>query len=230
MAFNQIHSVLKRLNPHDQNDAFMKLLSEASRRHSYFQSFFVDLKQYAKLRNALVHEKLRMRTYIACPQEEVVLHIEKIARLLTAPPKAMTIASKTVITLLSSHSIEYIIQTMNTSSYNQFPIYQDGKFTFLLTEGGLIGWLAANIRNGQIQLTNHTAAELRAYEDMHNVIFVRKDLTIFEIEDLFEESFQQEKKLEAAIVTETGSPFENPLGIITPWDLIEIDLLDSSQK
>jgi hypothetical protein len=144
--------VLKRLNPHDQNDAFMKLLSEASRRHSYFQSFFVDLKQYAKLRNALVHEKLRMRTYIACPHEEVVIHIEKIARLLTAPPKAMTIASKTVITLLSSHSIEYIIQTMNTLSYNQFPIYQDGKFSFLLTEGGLTGWLATNIRNGKIQL------------------------------------------------------------------------------
>jgi hypothetical protein len=88
VAFNQIHSVLKRLNPHDQNDAFMKLLSEASRRHSYFQSFFVDLKQYAKLRNALVHEKLRMRTYIACPHEEVVLHIEKIARLLTAPAQS----------------------------------------------------------------------------------------------------------------------------------------------
>lgn len=105
----------------------MKLLSEASRRHSYFQSFFVDLKQYAKLRNALVHEKLRMRTFIAYPHEEVVLHIEKIARLLTASHKAITIASKTVITLLSSHSIEYIIQTMNTSSYNQFPIYQDGK-------------------------------------------------------------------------------------------------------
>jgi hypothetical protein len=31
------------------------------------------------------------------------------------------------------------------------------------------------------------------------------------------------KKLEAVIITENGKKDEAPLGIITPWDLIEID-------
>lgn len=69
----------------------------------------------------------------------------------------MKIATKTVVSLQSTHSIEYVIKTMDTSSYNQFPIYQDHKFSFLLTEGGLTSWLASNIKDGQINLVNSTA-------------------------------------------------------------------------
>ncbi|WP_226670861.1 CBS domain-containing protein [Metabacillus litoralis] len=225
VAFNNIHHVLKQLNPHEYQDAFMKLLSISSRKHHFIQSFYGDLKQFAKLRNALVHEKLQTDTYIATPNEEIVLQIEKIARQLSAPPKVMKIATKTVVTLQSTHSIEYVIKTMATSSYNQFPIYQDHQFSFLLTEGALTNWLARHIKDGQINLTKSTADELKGYEDEHNVSFVSKNMNILELEDLFEQFFQQKRKLEAVIVTENGSSNERPLGIITPWDLIEIDLL-----
>ncbi|MBM7606355.1 putative transcriptional regulator [Metabacillus crassostreae] len=225
VAFNRIHHVLKTLNPHEYQDAFVKLLSISSRKHPFINSFYVDLKQFAKLRNALVHERLQTNTYIATPNEDVVLQIEKIARQLSAPPKVMKIATKTVVTLQSTHSIEYVIKTMDTSSYNQFPIYRDHEFSFLLTEGGLTSWLASNIKDGQINLTKSTANELNGFEDKHNVSFVSKNMNILELEDLFEQYFQQKKKLEAVIVTENGSRNERPLGIITPWDLIEIDLL-----
>jgi hypothetical protein len=36
----------------------------------------------------------------------------------------------------------------------------------------------------------------------------------------------QNKRLEAVIITESGLQTENPLGIVTSWDLVEIDVLD----
>ncbi|PMC33732.1 hypothetical protein CJ195_26885 [Bacillus sp. UMB0899] len=225
VAFNQIHHVLKQLNPYEHNDAFMKLLSDASRKHTYIQSFYGDLKQFAKLRNALVHERRQTNTYIATPHEKVVKQIEQISSFLSAPPKVLTIATKTVVYLHSNDSLEYVIKMMNSSSYNQFPIYENEKFSFLLTEGGLTSWLASHIKDGRIDLNQSTARDLKRFEDDHNVSFISKHKNILELEDLFEEYFQKQLKLEAVIVTENGSPYEKPLGIITSWDLIEIDLL-----
>jgi predicted transcriptional regulator len=225
VAFNQIHGVLKRMNPHEYNDAFMKLLTETSQKHRYIQNFFYELRQFAKLRNALVHEKLKVRTYIATPSVEVVKLIEKIAGLLIKPPAVMNIASKSVATIDLTTTIEEVIQLMHQSSYNQLPVYENGVFVFLLTEDGLTSWLASSIQNGTIHLNGHTARDIQDYEKEHNVAFVGRYLDIFELEDMYEEAFQNHKKLEAVIVTETGSPLEKPIGIITTWDLIEIDLI-----
>ncbi|MBD7964925.1 CBS domain-containing protein [Fictibacillus norfolkensis] len=225
VAFNQIHGVLKRMNPHEYNDAFMKLLTETSQKHRYIQNFFYELRQFAKLRNALVHEKLKVRTYIATPSEEAVTLIEKIASLLTRPPAVTNIASKSVATIDLTTPIEEVIQLMHESSYNQLPVYENGVFVFLLTEDGLTSWLASSIRNGTIDLNGHTASEIQDYEKEHNVAFLGRNINIFELEDMYEDAFQSHRKLEAVIITETGSPLEKPLGIITTWDLIEIDLI-----
>lgn len=225
VAFNQIHGVLKRMNPHEYNDAFMKLLTETSQKHRYIQNFFYELRQFAKLRNALVHEKLKVRTYIATPSKEAVTLIEKIASLLNRPPAVTNIASKSVTTIDLTTPIEKVIQLMHESSYNQLPVYENGVFVFLLTEDGLTSWLASSIRNGTIDLNGHTASEIQDYEKEHNVAFIGRNINIFELEDMYEGAFQSHRKLEAVIVTETGSPLEKPLGIITTWDLIEIDLM-----
>lgn len=76
VAFNQIHHILKRLNPNEYNDAFMKLLTDSSRKHRVIQQVYYDLKQFAKLRNALVHEKLERKTFIATPMKTRFLKLK----------------------------------------------------------------------------------------------------------------------------------------------------------
>ncbi|WP_078553691.1 CBS domain-containing protein [Bacillus alkalicellulosilyticus] len=225
VAFNQIHEVLKRLNQFETNDAFMKLLTDTSNKHNYIRSFYYDLRQFAKLRNALVHEKFKKKTYIATPHEETVRSIERIARLLKQPITVMNIATSNVLTLQMEMTIDQVIQTMNNSEYNQYPVYQNGSFSFLLTDGGLTKWLGTMLTQESIQFSSYTTADIQLHEKDHVVEFVPQSMNIFELEDLFEELFQDGRKLEAVIVTENGSPAEQPLGIVTAWDLIEIDLL-----
>jgi predicted transcriptional regulator len=225
VAFNQIHEVLKRINPYEYSDAFMKLLTDSSRKHRSIQRFYYELRQFAKLRNALVHDRVKIHTYIATPSLESVLLIEKISKLLSTPPSVTSIATRSVVSVQLDTTIEQVIKIMAQSSYNQFPVYEDGAFVFLLTEGGLTSWLASSIKNELISFTGKKVSCIQKYENDHNVAFVHRQTDIFELEDIFEESFQNHRKLEAVIVTENGSPLEKPLGIITPWDLIEIDLL-----
>ncbi|MEH7886648.1 CBS domain-containing protein [Bacillus sp. JJ1609] len=225
VAFNQIHAVLKRLNPNENVDAFVKLLSDTRKKHASIESFYYELKQFAKLRNALVHEKLNMHTYIATPSEETVLQIERIASSLSNPPLVLNIATSAVVTIDFHATLEHVIHVMKTSSYSQFPVYNQGRFQFLLTEKGLTNWISSNIKDGMIRLTGIKANNLAVFEDEHNVKFINRKMDIFELEEIFEEAFQKKQRLEAVIVTETGSPVETPLGIITPWDLIEIDII-----
>ena len=52
---------------------------------------------------------------------------------------------------------------------------------------------------------------------------VSKDINIFEIENIFEKAHKKKRKIEGVIITENGKIDEVPLGIITAWDLIQID-------
>ncbi len=76
-AFNQIHENLKKLVSAD-TDKFTSLLRYGNHLKSV-QAYQDELYQYAKLRNAIVHEKVSPGYYIAEPHEKVVERIEKIA-------------------------------------------------------------------------------------------------------------------------------------------------------
>jgi predicted transcriptional regulator len=227
VAFNLIHNVLKRLNPYEENDAFTKMLSVSRRKHAYLNSFYYELKQFAKLRNALVHEKFEKQTYIATPHEKTVEIIERIAKYLSQPPSVMEIATKEVIQFKLTDSLETIVKQMKVNSYHQFPVYGEDKFAFLLTDRGVTKWFSSHIKNGVVEIAQSTATDLLSYENDHYVLFVSTQMNIFELEEIYEKSFKENRKLEAVIVTEKGSPLEQPLGMITSWDLIEIDLLYS---
>ncbi len=227
VAFNLIHNVLKRLNPYAESDAFTKMLSISRRKHAFLNSFYYELKQFAKLRNALVHEKFEKQTYIATPHEKTVEIIERIAKYLSKPPSVMEIATKEIVQFHLIESLETILKKMDIHCYHQFPVYNNEKFAFLLTDRGITKWFSSHIKNGVIEIAQATASDLQPFENEHYVLFVSKEMNIFELEEIYEKSFKESTKLEAVIVTNNGSVFEQPLGMITAWDLIEIDLLYS---
>ena len=96
VAFNQIHESLKSIVK-IKDDRFKVLLDVGSRKHKMIDKYYNDLKQYAKLRNSLVHDKKEIGYYIAEPHIDVVKHIEKISTIFNKPNYALSIATKEVI-------------------------------------------------------------------------------------------------------------------------------------
>ncbi|MCA1060828.1 CBS domain-containing protein [Rossellomorea aquimaris] len=222
VAFNRIHDSLKKLAKKNSTDQFTHLLRLSSH-HRIIQAFQDDLFQYAKLRNALVHEKKSIGHYIAEPHHEVVLKIERMANLLEMPNYALTIASKEVIYLETVEKLDEVIRKMKRFPYAQYPVYNGRKCVGLLTTRGIVNWMADHMTRSFVDLSDITISDIFEYEQNHPITFASKALNILEAEDIYKEFHQHKRDLEMIIITENGRNDETPLGVITAWDLIEVD-------
>jgi predicted transcriptional regulator len=224
VAFNQIHEELKKIVK-IRDDRFKTLLNVGSRNHQMIKAFNDDLEQYAKLRNALVHDRREMNYYIAQPHVEIVEHIEKIASIFTRPNYALTIATKEVVFYNYFDHITDLINGIKEHSYSRYPVYLNNQYKGLLKTGDIVKWMSEHLDRTILDICNITVADVLALDAVkeHPVAFAPKTINIFDAEELFELAHQQNKNLEAVIITENGKTNESPLGLITAWDLIEID-------
>lgn len=222
VAYNLIHDALKQLVD-EEEDRFTVLLRLGESRHHLIHRYYEDLKQYGKLRNAIVHEKRQPGLYIAEPNEEVVKHIEKIATIFSKPVTGLTIATKDVKFFEQSQPLKEVLEAIQQHGYSQYPIYDEKKYVGLLKTTHILSWMSNTFEQGNIQIVDQTVGDLIPYMKEAPIEFVSKHANIFEVEAIFEEKHRRKIDLEAVIVNENGKENEWPLGLITPWDLIEID-------
>jgi predicted transcriptional regulator len=221
VAFNRIHEVLKKL-VRGHSDQFVKLLNTGAKKHQMIETYQDDLQQYAKLRNAMVHDKTEIGYYIAEPHSKIVDRIEKIAEVFTKPKYALKISSKPT-TYDYNDSIQEVIQGIKEFGYSQYPIYKDGECIGLLNAGTIVNWMAENVVNSIVDLSDIKVSDIFRIKEKHPIAFAPKSIDIFQVEDIYEEAHKEKQDLEVVIITENGKNTETPLGIVTAWDLIEID-------
>ncbi|WP_042460583.1 CBS domain-containing protein [Neobacillus dielmonensis] len=222
VAFNQVHDALRDIVKIN-DDRFIVLLKTGAKRYQIIEAFKKDLEQYAKLRNAIVHEKRQIGYYIAEPNAKVVHHIEKIANIFSQPNYALSIASKKVVSFEYGDPILKVTDAIKEHGLSKFPVYHKNHCVGLLTAGSVVKWMAANMDNGLVHLTNIQVSDIMKFEKEQRVQVVSKEVNIFDVENIFEEAHKNKMKLEAVVITEHGKLDEKPIGIIPPWDLIEID-------
>jgi predicted transcriptional regulator len=222
VAFNLIDETIKeKVNYHDKR--FTVLVREGAKSHQLIDRYKDDLEQYAKLRNAIVHDKKEIGFYIAEPHIEVVKHIEQLAKIFTSPNYALTIASKEVIHFHTDDSILAVIQGIKEHSFSQYPIYNEKECIGLLTTGDIVKWLAEHVVNSVVDLADFKVMDIMLNVKEYPLAFAPKSINIFEVEDIYKEYHKLNMDLEAVVITENGKRNETPLGLITAWDLIEID-------
>jgi predicted transcriptional regulator len=229
-AFNRIHEKLKELVRETNEYApYSDVLYAARRLHNVVRYNYENLKQFGYLRNAIVHKKIREDFYIAEPHDKVVEEIERISGILLQPPLALSVASQPVKSYSPQTSLIEILKMMDEKGYSQFPIYAENSFQGLLTDGGIAKWLSRNLVGKSAHLEGVTAADLIPLEKKHSVKFLARNSSIYDLEALFEKSFEENKKLKAILITEHGSQNQKPIGIVTTWDLVRIDHSTFSQ-
>ncbi|MGN8646959.1 CBS domain-containing protein [Gracilibacillus sp. HCP3S3_G5_1] len=221
-AFNQIHDKLcDYAEEHNNHASFTDVLTKAKFKHHLINRYYDLLKQCSKLRNAMVHRKIKEDFYIAEPHLEVVEELEQLAVLLAEPPTALSIASQPVKYFYLDSPINLLMDCMQETGFSQYPIYQGEKLTGLLTDGDIANWFANNANQKSLGI-KQTIGEIFQIKRKENTRIVSKDSTVIDIEAIFREYVEKNQKIEAIIITETGSAAELPLGIISSWDLIRL--------
>jgi len=143
-AFNSIERSLRKFTKKEKGERFYTLVDVASKSYPIVRHFSNDLKEFADLRNAIVHERTDGHV-LAEPNNQAVEMIEHIASLLSNPPKVIPLFKCKVYALSVGDPIAKAVKAMSERSFSQMPVYDGAAFVGLLTANTVARWLGASI-------------------------------------------------------------------------------------
>lgn len=217
-AYAQIEQTLRKIVAPDRFLKFYELVKCACRTEPLVREYRVDLLEFGELRNAIVHNRTDGRI-IAEPDDEAVAAIERIAAHLSEPPRVVPLFQKKVITVAGGDPISEAVKLLYRYSYSQLPVTENGITVALLTTNTITRWLGKSLEN-KVSLEETAVDTVLEYtEHGDNFKFAGAGTTLFEIQDLFYWYYQRGKRLDAILITSTGSSAEPLLGIVTMRDL-----------
>ncbi|MFH0923144.1 MAG: CBS domain-containing protein [Candidatus Falkowbacteria bacterium] len=231
--YNKMYDQMYRLNKlrgkyNGKYEGFTDLIFSLSENNSIIQKYQEDLKQYAKLRNAIVHTATE--EVIAEPSDKTVERFQKIYQMFTEPPTTLKISSSPVTICKSGDLIVDVIKEMKKNIYTHIPVYQDKKFIGVFSEASAIRWLDSSAEKDGFILEETKIGDLIEYfdqsDDSYNGYkFISRNTNVFDIRESFSNSIKKQRRLGVIFVTADGKKNEKLLGIITAWDLPKIDKL-----
>lgn len=224
-AYNRIDKALKTKHRIDFYISFTRMIDRLRHKDALVQKYEIDLKQYAELRNAIVHERTEPEYWIAEPHDEVVERIEHIANQLINPELVYPKFKRSVTTFQTTDILRSVLKAIKAHQYTQFPVYEGDQFAGLLTGSGIVRWLAEKVGDDLSVIETKPLGQLLEYEKRkENCVFMNRNMSVFAAKEYFVSRMEQEMlRLEAILITENGKKNEKLLGIITPIDLIDID-------
>jgi len=218
-AFSAIERKLRVIADADRGASFYALVDRAGQRNRAVLQFAIDLKEYADLRNAIVHERGDGRP-IADPREESVIAIEEIQKILEDPPRLLKVLKVSVQICGGDDPIGQAARQMYDGDFSQLPVYDGHSFVALLTAETVARWLAASLESGIGLVEEAPVRTVLGYaEDQDNHQLVPRDATVFDALRLFDVYSGRGKSLDAILVTHAGKRDEKPLGIVTIYDI-----------
>mgnify|MGYP002521048901 CR=1 FL=1 len=223
LAYNEIDQSLRTIYNFKRNMTFSDMIRRTVPLNSVVRKYEDKLIDYARLRNAIIHNS-NEEYIIAEPHDEVVREIEKIAQLVTCPPLVInTVAKKNVLTITGEMPLKDVIILFASSGFKSLPVYFDGRIMGIATPIRLIEWLGEKLKDetqNPIKVLKTPILETLREDDIEVRYCIRSEkLTIQEALDIFFNN----RKMSSIILTKTGNFLEHISGMITVADVIDLN-------
>ncbi len=221
-AYNQIDYALRTIYDFKRSMSFSDVIRRSVVLNAVVRKYEEDLIDFGRLRNAIIHQGNNKFT-IAEPHDDIVEKIEKLAELISEPPKAIDrVGKKEVITINEDMSIASAMELIFRTGYANLPTYSNDKLIGILNARKLINVLGQKISekvNLQEFVNNTTVGEIIAsMGDDYYFMLADTDLTI----DSAMNYFESNRKLLIILITKNGKDTGKPLGIISSADIIDM--------
>jgi len=203
------------------SDMIYKMIKKGN---SVFNYYYEDLKKYARLRNAIVHNPdQRIADPIAEPHDAIVQKYQELLDKVLHPELALdklAIPIDKLYTITRNTNLLKAMKIMNENLYTHLPVMERGKFIGVFSDSTIFDYiikyqgavinekLAIRDLGDVIQIQNHASEAF---------LFVDKDITVIEVEDIFRKGFKDKKKIAVVFITDGGTEAEKILGLITSW-------------
>ena len=222
-AYNSIDHSLRTIYGFKRSISYADLVRKAVPLNSVVRKYEDELIDYGRLRNSIVH-KTNPNYVIAEPHDEVVEEFEKIAKLIATPPTAFDrICRKEVLVCDADINLKNLLSIMARTGYQNIPVYQGGVLQGVAIGSRILTHIGNCFFKGESIdsfLENTKVFEVMAKQDEATLFKVAdKNITI----ERALNHFYLNRKLALIIITERGTVNEEPIGIITAADILDMN-------
>lgn len=218
--YNQLSRYLRQHADADSNLPFYQLIRAVATTHSTVKRYLTDLREYGDLRNAIVHNETYPQQIIAEPTEETLTQFTRIVENITAPKRVIPTFQSNIRVFSPQGLLTEVLGYMKNTEYSQVVVQGQNGLSLLSIEGVAL-WFAEQ-QQPQMNVAQVTVADALAHEHPDNVLFLACNALVDDARAAFSETLvRPHPRLMAVIVTQNGKRAEQPLGIITPWDLLQ---------
>jgi CBS domain-containing protein len=220
--FNELEEHLRHALRIDRPWDFMNLVNEAVRRGLVHRAVVSDLHDCKNLRNLLVHTARYPHEAYAEPSDWGLQRFREIVDQIVHPTRLLPTFQRALKVFRPEQALSEALRHMDEKDYSQVVVTIDGGRHALLTLEGVARWLAGTAKDGVAQVGRATVADALGFEPEGTCIFLPRAATVEEARKAFEvaRSARRRSRVYAAIITETGTDAEAPLGIVTAGDLL----------
>ena len=222
-AYNKVDAQLRALYNFGGGQSFTDIVRRSAEKNSVVRRYENDLAEYARLRNAIVHQSMNGQI-IAIPCDEVTEKMERIAQLLSAPPRIRdALPEKKIVSIEASLSLRQAVLLVSRTGHSNLPVYEGKRMVGIVNNRRIIRELGAVLARGQSVdsfLSETPVGDVLDESDMFVYYrYLPETATLEEVLTAFEEN----KKLIAVVVSERGRMGERIRNFITPADLVHVN-------
>ncbi|MBQ3495047.1 MAG: hypothetical protein IJA69_06490 [Clostridia bacterium] len=222
-AYNTIDHSLRVQHDFKRSISFSDMIRKAVVVNHIVRKYEDDLIDFGRLRNAIVH-KSNEKFLIAEPHDDVVEQMEKIARLISTPPKAIeTKCVKDVFSVAHDVKVQAVIEIMAQTSYSNIPVFHNGVMIGVANGQKIIDCFGAWLLEGK---SAEDFLEKTTIEEIVTIPSQKKYYEIASVNVSIEEvmnMFFSNRKLLCVVLTKSGKMGETPVGIITASDYMDLN-------
>lgn len=220
--FNELEQFLRELTDSKREMPFGSLIGRAVQKNAAVRRYERDLREFADLRNAIVHEHPRGHV-IADIRQEALDEFSLIVDQIMAPKLVYPLFRREIQVYREDDPLARAVKDLWESGHSQI-IVRVGKLLTLLSSQGITRWLGSQVNGQAVDLADASVEDALTFEDEGGIAFLSRDAPVDEARELFL-SFptRHSQRLRAVVITENGRPTEAPLGLVTASDLIELD-------
>ena len=216
-AYNTIDSRLRAIYRGKGNLQFSDLVRRCAEFNNTVRKYEDDLLLCARLRNVIVHDSKKDRI-IAEPCDDLTRLICHVAELLSMPPRLSVLREKNVTGIDAEATLAEALVRIAQTNYSNLPVYRKDRMIGILNNRRVVRVVGQALERGEdvdVFLQTPCSQILQA-EDMNRFYRVlgRSD-TVQEAIDAFEDN----RKLLAVVVTESGDAGDRIVNLLTSADI-----------
>lgn len=223
--FNELDNWLRRSNGGDRARSFMERVEDAARRNPSLRRFRDDLREYAELRNAIVHHRGFPESFIAEPTEEALNGLARLTERVLRPPRLIPRFQRELRVFGPDDGLYDALRYMGEQGFSQ-AVVADGKGPAtrlaVLSADGLARWICAMAAQDLISVKEARVRDVLPYEKPGTFAILPQGATIDEARALFEQALEARRpKLRCILITTDGGQATRLLGFLIAADLLD---------